>query len=362
MNPLLEKFSPEQFQQDLVDWYRHQKRDLPWRRSADPYHIWISEIMLQQTKVDTVIPYYYRFLEAFPTIEALAEAEEDQVMKQWEGLGYYSRARNLHHAVKEVAEEYGGEVPDGKKEFRSLKGVGPYTAGAVLSIAFDKPEPAVDGNVMRVFSRLLCLYEDIGKQSTKSTFEAVLGEILPLTSPSDFNQAVMELGALICTPTSPGCLLCPVQEHCKARAAGVQEELPVKEKKKAPRKQEMAAAIIWNDDGEVLIHQRPDKGLLARLWEFPNTAVENEAERAGEMGAYLEADAHIKPKIDRPVQRVEQTFSHLIWNVHVYEGKAEKSDLPEGWRWVPLKEVVNYALPVAHQKIYKTLVEGMELK
>jgi A/G-specific adenine glycosylase len=142
----------------------------------------------------------------------------------------------------------------------------------------------------------------------------------------------------------------------------VQEELPVKEKKKAPRKQEMAAAIIWNEDGEVLIHQRPDKGLLARLWEFPNTAVENEAERAEEMGAYLEGNAFINPKIDRPVQRVEQTFSHLIWNVHVYEGKAEKIFLPEGWKWVPLKDIANYALPVAHQKIYKTLVEGMELK
>lgn len=220
------------FQADLLNWYDQNKRDLPWRRERDPYRIWVSEIMLQQTKVDTVIPYYERFMSLFPTLDALADAEEETVLKAWEGLGYYSRARNLHQAVKEVKETYNSKVPD-TEEIHNLRGVGPYTAGAILSIAYGIPAPAVDGNVMRVLSRIFLIEDDIGKATTRKKFEALVNQIISTDKPSDFNQALMELGALICTPRSPSCLLCPVQSHCTGREAGIHESLPVKMKKTA---------------------------------------------------------------------------------------------------------------------------------
>ena len=231
----LETINIAGFREDLINWFSEEKRDLPWRKSRDPYKIWVSEVMLQQTRVDTVIPYFNRFMEQFPSIEALSNAEEEKILKAWEGLGYYSRARNLHSAVKEVHEKYGGKVPDDPKEISSLKGVGPYTAGAILSIAYGKPEPAVDGNVMRVLSRVLSIWDDIAKSSTRKIFEEAVRALISHDNPSYFNQALMELGALVCTPTSPSCLLCPVREHCYAFHDGEQEELPVKTKGKKQR-------------------------------------------------------------------------------------------------------------------------------
>lgn len=231
MNSYTDDFSILNFQRDLVDWYKMNQRDLPWRADQDPYKVWVSEIMLQQTRVDTVIPYFNRFLGLFPTLEALAEADEEKVLKAWEGLGYYSRVRNLQTAVKEVAEQYGGRVPDTPEDISKLKGVGPYTAGAILSIAYGVPEPAVDGNVMRVLSRILLIEEDIGKAKSRTLFEKAVRELISKEDPSSFNQALMELGALICTPKSPACLICPVHEHCRAFEQGRQRELPVKEKK-----------------------------------------------------------------------------------------------------------------------------------
>lgn len=235
----LEKVTVDQFQRDLIDWYEREKRDLPWRKSQDPYRVWVSEIMLQQTRVDTVIPYYQRFMEKFPTIEALANADEDDVLKAWEGLGYYSRARNLQAAVREVHESYNGVVPDNPKELGKLKGIGPYTKGAILSIAYNIPEPAVDGNVMRVLSRILSIWDDIAKPKTRKVFEEAVYYLISKENPSSFNQALMELGAMVCTPTSPSCLLCPVREHCAAFSEGVQAELPVKTKAKANKKVQM---------------------------------------------------------------------------------------------------------------------------
>ncbi|WP_127463044.1 A/G-specific adenine glycosylase, partial [Paenibacillus elgii] len=261
------------FSTELLSWYRRHKRDLPWRRSRNPYHIWVSEIMLQQTRVDTVIPYFNRFMDKFPTVEALAEAPEDEVLKAWEGLGYYSRARNLQSAVREVKERYGGVVPDTKEEVSSLKGVGPYTTGAILSIAYNKPEPAVDGNVMRVLSRYFLIEDDIMKGSTRVSMEKLAQELIPEGAAGDFNQALMELGALVCTPKSPSCLTCPVMAHCAGRAAGVEESLPVKTKAKPPRPERRYAVVIEGaaeHAGRVLIRQRPAEGLLARLWELPH--------------------------------------------------------------------------------------------
>ncbi|WP_246027867.1 A/G-specific adenine glycosylase [Paenibacillus xylaniclasticus] len=268
---------------ELLRWYDAVKRKLPWRMNRDPYRVWVSEIMLQQTRVDTVIPFYERFMLRFPTVQALAEAPEEDVLKHWEGLGYYSRARNLQAGAKEVVERFGGIVPDDAASVASLKGVGPYTAGAIMSIAFNRPEPAVDGNVMRVLSRFWLLEDDIAKPSTRVKIEKLARAIIPEGRAGEFNQALMELGALVCTPKSPGCLTCPVMEHCEGRLAGKEKELPIKSKAKPPRPEWRLGVIVAGTGeraGQVLVRQRPETGLLARMWELPHVLVPQEAEKA----------------------------------------------------------------------------------
>lgn len=344
------------FQQDLLHWYDGNKRDLPWRRERDPYKIWVSEIMLQQTKVDTVIPYYERFMSLFPTVEDLAAAEEETVLKAWEGLGYYSRARNLHQAVKEVNESYGGIVPNSEKDVSALKGVGPYTAGAILSIAYNIPAPAVDGNVMRVLARIFAIYDDIAKASTRKKFESIVREIISEERASDFNQALMELGAIICTPRNPACLICPVQNHCVARKEGVQDLLPVKAKKKPPKKLHMKAILVKDAEERVLIERRPDTGLLAKLWQFPN--IEAETTNNEDMVAYLK-ETGVDLKIVGIVQTVKHVFSHIIWEIDVYEAnvvevhnaKLYQTESDEFKRFVSIEDLNWYPFPVSHQKI-----------
>ncbi|MGI2329554.1 A/G-specific adenine glycosylase [Planococcus sp. YIM B11945] len=333
----------KQFQQDLISWFSAEKRDLPWRRTADPYQIWISEIMLQQTRVDTVIPYYKRFVEKFPTLQALADADEEILLKQWEGLGYYSRARNLQAGVKEVAENYGGIVPNSRQEFSSLKGVGPYTAGAVLSIAYGIPEHAVDGNVMRVLSRILLIEEDIAKPKTRKIFEEAVTEIISHEDPSSFNQGLMELGALICTPTSPKCLLCPVRDHCTAFHEGKQNELPVKTKAKKNKAMQYAMIAIQNGDS-VLMEKRPSTGLLANMWQFPLLELPKEI-LPGEI------EEELSESLKGTVQGVEKitsfkhVFSHLTWNVDGYIAKGVNLTVPDQMRWVTAEELE--LLPIA---------------
>ncbi|MBM7097743.1 A/G-specific adenine glycosylase [Bacillus sp. H-16] len=356
MDKQLNEFNIEAFCNDLTDWFRKNKRDLPWREDQDPYKIWVSEIMLQQTRVDTVIPYFNRFISLFPTPKALAEAEEETVLKAWEGLGYYSRARNLQQAVKEVTEDYGGVVPDTKKEILKLKGVGPYTAGAITSIAYNKPEAAVDGNVMRVMSRLLTIYDDIGKVTTRKRFEDIVESLVIHTNPSDFNQALMELGALICTPRSPSCLICPVQEHCSARAEGVQDLLPVKAKKKPPKAKAMKAVVLENEKGQVLIEKRPDTGLLAKLWQFPNC--EDDSRTGEELRRYLYERGLQEPQTIENVQHVRHVFSHIVWEIDVFTGKIEEDAALCGTlKWVNKEEVDTYPFPVSHQKIIDYVIK-----
>jgi A/G-specific adenine glycosylase len=345
----------EEFQKDLISWFSKEQRDLPWRKDRDPYKVWVSEIMLQQTRVDTVIPYFTRFLEKFPTIDALALADEDEVLKAWEGLGYYSRVRNLQSAVREVHEKYEGIVPDSPKEISSLKGVGPYTAGAILSIAYGKPEPAVDGNVMRVFSRILSIWLDIAKPSSRKVFEEAVRVLISKENPSYFNQALMELGALICTPTSPSCLLCPVRDHCQAFNEGLQTELPVKSKKKAARKLNMAAAVLFTEDNRVVIHKRPGTGLLANLWEFPNFEVSTTRSGRKQLGERLEEDYRVDASLKAGViTKIQHVFSHIIWDIEVYAGSVERSTLKEtDLVAVTLEEMEKFAFPVSHQKIWK---------
>ncbi|RXJ00398.1 A/G-specific adenine glycosylase [Anaerobacillus alkaliphilus] len=352
---LEKQISAKQFQLDLLTWFYGNKRDLPWRKDQDPYKIWVSEIMLQQTRVETVIPFFHRFLDKFPTIEALAYADEGDVLKAWEGLGYYSRARNLQAAVREVQEQYQGIVPDTKEEISKLKGVGPYTSGAILSIAYGKPEPAVDGNVMRVISRITASYDDISKQKTRVNIEKIISELISVEDPSAFNQGLMELGALICTPTSPSCNVCPVQAHCAAFEQNVQLELPVKAKKKQPKEKKLVCAFIRNELGQVLIHQRMETGLLANLWEFPNIELSGEASLSDQLHLFLKMEYFIETSIGDEIFHVEHVFSHLKWDVTIFEvellsvGESQN----ERARWVTEGDIKAYAFPVSHQKIMK---------
>ncbi len=322
------------FSRELLVWYRRQKRDLPWRQNRNPYRIWVSEIMLQQTRVDTVIPYYNRFMDKFPTAEALASAPEEEVLKCWEGLGYYSRARNLQAGAREVVQKYGGVVPDDKTAVAGLKGVGPYTSGAIMSIAFNRPEPAVDGNVMRVLSRYFCLEDDIAKPATRVSIEKLAVSLIPEGAAGDFNQALMELGALVCTPKSPGCLTCPVMEHCKGRLEGREGELPIKTKAKPPRPEQRVAAIVLgsgSNAGKVLVRRRPDTGLLAQMWELPhlllskdkagllNDGMPKEQEAlAAELGGMLLVETGLLIRPRRWFMDADHVFSHIHWKMRVY--------------------------------------------
>ncbi len=358
---ILKGFPIEEFQDNLITWFEENCRNLPWRENKDPYKIWVSEIMLQQTKVETVIPYFQNFIKKFPTIEALCNAEEDEVLKAWEGLGYYSRVRNLHSAVKEVVEKYEGEIPNTRKEISKLKGVGPYTAGAILSIAYGKPEHAVDGNVMRVLSRILLIEQDIAKVSTRKVFEESVSQLICNQKPSHFNQGLMELGALVCTPTSPGCLLCPVRPHCRAYDKGMQANLPIKAKKKKPSLKEMAAVIVKDQNGKILIHRRGPDGLLARLWEVPNHETKNLEEQKLLLASFMKASYNVTVKIEEVQQQVEHIFSHLIWNITVYRGTLlTKGEETDDLRWVELKELEEYPFPVSHQKIISQLLRSSE--
>ncbi|MBD1224760.1 A/G-specific adenine glycosylase [Virgibacillus halodenitrificans] len=348
INKSLQNIDITRFQRNLVNWYKINQRDLPWRMNQDPYRVWVSEIMLQQTKVDTVIPYFHRFMEKFPTLEDLAAADEQEVLKAWEGLGYYSRARNLQNAVREVVAEYGGEVPSDPKDLGALKGVGPYTKGAILSIAFNQAEPAVDGNVMRVFSRVLRIEEDITLQRTKKLFEIYVKEMIDKDDPSSFNQAVMELGALICTPKAPACLFCPVQEQCSAFAEGIQEELPIKKKAKKQKTLPYIVPLIKNTSDQYLIEKRQDQGLLANLWQFPMVP----KEEVDNLGNWFYNEYGISIELDRKVGNLKHVFSHIIWELDIYEASTTVERLlGNDIRFVSKEEMSAYPFPVSHQKM-----------
>ena len=344
----------DEFRKSLLSWYRREKRDLPWRKTSNPYHIWVSEVMLQQTRVDTVIPYYQRFLERFPTMEALANAEENDLLKMWEGLGYYSRVRNLQTGVREVISDYGGKVPSNRAEISTLKGVGPYTAGAVLSIAYGVPEHAIDGNVMRVISRLLLIEEDIAIPRTKKIFETVVMDLIDKEDPSSFNQGLMELGATICTP-KPRCLLCPVRDFCLAFQEGRQEELPVKTKKTTMKIIPVTAFAIQNKQGEWLLRKRPAKGLLASLWEFP--MVEYAESQSLEEIALEHFAIELMSVVE--ILSFKHIFTHLTWEMKSYGALIEKTDtILEGYRFFTLEEVEALPKPVPVLKIWEEIKRG----
>jgi len=256
------------FSTKLLNWYQDNARQLPWRDHPDPYVVWVSEIMLQQTRVETVIPYFRKWVERFPTISNLAAAPQRQVLNLWEGLGYYSRARNLHRAAQIIVEDYDGQVPQDVKTLKKLPGIGAYTAGAIASIAFGADEAALDGNIRRVLSRVFNLTEPAGSRVGEKHLWGIADEYLPPGKAGDYNQALMDLGATICTPKAPGCTACPVSDLCQANALGIQTERPVpKTKSKIPHY--IVAAAVFQQDDKVMIVQRPQSGLLGGMWEFP---------------------------------------------------------------------------------------------
>lgn len=336
---------------ELVEWYSQNKRDLPWRKTNNPYYIWISEVMLQQTQVETVIPYYERFITQFPTMYDLARAKEDVLLKEWEGLGYYSRARNLQAGVREVVENYNASVPSDKNDLLKVKGIGPYTAGAILSIAYKQQVPAVDGNVMRVTSRLFNIKEDITKASTKKLIEEIVQDYIPDTHASEFNQALMELGALICKPKSPKCAECPLSSYCMAFKEGNQSELPVKSKKVKQKKLHYSVLVLENERGQFYIRKRPEKGLLAGMWEFPMVLLDDPDKRKSQVEEYLE-QFDFETVLHETYMSFSHIFSHLIWNLDVVAGTCRETPIMEtSGKWVSKYELDQYPFSVPHQKI-----------
>lgn len=350
---------------ELLAWYDHHRRDLPWRHTQDPYAIWVSEIMLQQTQVATVIDYWTRWLERFPTVEALAAAPLDDALEQWAGLGYYRRARMLHAGAQHVVEALGGEVPTTAAGLKALPGVGPYTAGAIASIAFGEAAPIVDGNVERILSRLFGVEGDPKARANQKTFWAMAAQLVCPTRPGDLNQAMMELGATVCTPKNVACLLCPVRHRCVAFAQGRVDELPGKVQRAAAKTDRVVSAIIWAPDADghphLLTVRRPDTGLLAGLLECPT--VEQLPSGAAPRHALLELIASL---VDAPLGlsspdalalcgEVVHKFTHLHRTFVVYEGRlpAPAPVTDPRAAWTRADALADAAFSTAARKVYR---------
>lgn len=346
----------------LLQWYDCEKRDLPWRRSRDPYAIWVSETMLQQTRVDTVIPYYTRFLERFPSVQSLADAEADDVFGHWAGLGYYSRARNLQAAAQRVVEDFDGQLPDEIEALRSLPGIGPYTAGAVASIAFDRPEPVVDGNVARVFSRLLGIREDIRQSRTMDRLWQEARALTPGPRPGDLNQAIMELGAIVCTPRTPCCQNCPLRRRCNALRRGDVESLPVKSRSRPP--QAIAATAAWlQRRGRVLAVRRRAGALMGGLWELPGGECTGQRAPARALRHSLRDHFGIEVTGLRRVGHIEHVFSHRKLRLFVFRGECAGGRIRrkgfDAHRWVKPSSLASLPRGAATRKALSLLDSGL---
>ena len=330
----------------LIHWYKTHSRQLPWRQNPTPYQTWISEIMLQQTRVEAVKGYYSRFLEALPDVKALADVEEDQLMKLWEGLGYYSRARNLQKCARILMERFQGQLPADYRLLQALPGIGPYTAGAIASIAFGLPVPAVDGNVLRVYSRCRADYRDITLPETKKWVTAQLSEALeslPQGISGDFNQAVMELGATVCLPNGkPHCEACPISEFCMGRIKGSMLDLPVRGPKKGRRLESLTVFLIIRD-GYFALRKRPEKGLLAGLWELPNIP----GHLIGQPLLEAIRAFGVEPLRIEPLGPARHIFTHVEWQMQGYRVTADAFTKNEMLYWVGPEEKKRYALPSA---------------
>jgi A/G-specific adenine glycosylase len=345
-------------QDPLLDWYKENSRDLPWRQTSDPYAIWVSEVMLQQTRVETVIPYYQRWLEEFPTLEDLADAEEDQVLKIWEGLGYYSRARNLLSAARIIVEKHAGKLPGDLAALQELPGIGRYTAGAVLSIAFNQPAPILDGNLRRVFTRYFDIKTPIQTAETEKTLWDIAEKLLPITEPGDFNQALMELGALVCVPKIPLCDQCPLAQDCQANLLGIQDDRPVrKERTSIPHLQVTAGVITL--DNQVLIAKRPPSGLLGGLWEFPGGTQERDETLQETLCRELKEELDLEVEIGSLLGEYQHAYTHYKVTLHAFHCRLMSEDFQLNYHteanWVSPDELDQYPMGKIDRQIAKQL-------
>lgn len=354
----------------LLIWYDQNAADLPWRGTFDPYRIWLSEIMLQQTQIETVRPYYNRFLTEYPTVQVLAQASLDEVLKLWEGLGYYSRARHLHQAAQIITQEYGGKFPNSVERLQQLPGIGRYTAGAIASIAFGERAPVLDGNVIRVFSRLLDLSDDVTQTVVKNKLWDIAAAWVPDDRPGDYNQALMELGQTICTPRNPACDRCPLQSACLAYAGGTQAQRPVKKKKAPTPHYDVAAGIIYNDAGQILIAQRPMDGLLGGLWEFPGGKQEVDETLPQTLQRELREELAIEVDVGELFVRVRHAFTHFKITLHAFECQYRGALPPHmepqaleahAWAWVTIDELAHYSFGKADREVIKALRQRGEM-
>lgn len=325
----------------VVDWYEKQGRELPWRETKAPYHVWIAETILQQTRIQQGISYYYRFVKRFPDINSLAEASLDEVLKYWEGLGYYSRARNLHAAAKQLMTEYDGEFPDHHDELIKLKGVGPYTSRAISSFSFGNVTGVLDGNVMRVMSRLLSDASPINEQKTRKAWQQIIDEWVSGHDSRSFNHGMMDLGSTVCTPKKPGCLICPLMNDCKAYEQGTTELYPIK--KKIKRKiRYFQFVVLYNEKDEIVVQKRPEKGLWGGLYEIPNREVSLEAWQKGEISSGLTFHHELK-----------HVFTHFDMMIKVYEGPASNWELSSNIQFIPIEKISIFAFAKAVLKIFE---------
>ncbi|HEY9151371.1 MAG TPA: A/G-specific adenine glycosylase [Anaerolineales bacterium] len=340
------------FARRLLAWYRRNARTLPWRGHPDSYAVWVSEIMLQQTRVETVIPYFHRWMGRFPTIQSLAEASEQDVLNLWEGLGYYSRVRNLHKAAKIVVEKYDGRLPRDPDALRQLPGIGRYTVGAIASMAFDMDVPTLDGNIRRVFARVFDVSLPVDSSLGEKTTWKLVAEHLPKGKAGDYNQALMDLGAMICLPKNPHCLICPVMELCEARAKGIQDQRPVlKPKKKTPH-YILAAAVIAKN-GRVLLAKRPSKGLLGGMWEFPNGRVEGDPARA--LSKSLKSSYQLKVRRKEALGTVHHAYSHFKVTVHVFHCEFISMSKKQNLKWIRRENLEDFPMGKVDREIVQLL-------
>lgn len=344
---------------ELLDWYNKNKREMPWRNTCDPYKIWVSEIMLQQTRVDTVIPYFHNFMEKFPTVHDLADAKQQTVLKIWEGLGYYSRARNMHKAAQTVSEDLGGTMPNSYDELKKLKGIGPYTAAAVSSIAFDEKRAVLDGNVLRVLCRYFDIEEDIRSTKTKNRVQKLADDLIPKENPGDFNQAVMELGATVCTPSNPQCDACPLSVGCKAYNMAKTDSLPYKSKAKKVPHHDISVGLIVNENSELLIALRPDDAMLGGLWELPGGKKESGESLKQALERELNEELGVRVDVYDEFMNLKHAYSHFKITMHAFwcriNDGAPVPNSSEDLKWITIEEMDKYPFPKANKVLIKQL-------
>lgn len=345
-----------EFAKQLLNWYDVHQRKLPWRGTRDPYRIWVSEVMLQQTQVDTVIPYYRRWLKRFPTLRALAEASQQEVLALWEGLGYYSRARNLHRAAQAVMRDHGGRLPRSVDELRALPGVGRYTAGAIASIAFNQPAAALDGNVKRVLARVFNYTGDVKTPRGENDLWALAESLLPAERPGDHNQALMDLGALICTPRAPACLLCPVRALCQAQQLGVQEARPITRPRLPVPHHTMLVGVVYKR-GRVLLVQRPADDLLGGLWAFPSVRAADGQPQAQGLQRGMRASLGVRVRVGEHIHTLRHAYSHFRVTAHVFDC-AWQAGQPKARlrvKWAPIRTLPDYPMGKIDRRIAQHL-------